>query len=251
MATLAHARFCFDTLAAHLNGDELPAYTAEDADDEYPLFITWNMARSGAGSSSRLRGCIGSFSALPLSSGLQEYALISALKDRRFSPITLGELSRLDVGVSLLTDFEDVADPFDWELGEHGIYIHFEDPVTLPALPPIVDSPASSSSTNSGNASVSDGHTGHSLKSRLATLSGAAKRKWSAGKGAKTLSATYLPDVPSAQGWDREETLDSAIRKAGYTGKITDAVRQSVRVTRYRSSKATLKHAEWKAGEAS
>ena len=59
-----------------------------------PLFITWNTIRRDG--STRLRGCIGSFAPLQLSQGLQEYALVSALKDRRFSPITLAELSRLE-----------------------------------------------------------------------------------------------------------------------------------------------------------
>jgi AMMECR1 domain-containing protein len=68
--------------------------------------------------------------------------------------------------VSLLTDFEDVNDPFDWTVGEHGIHIHFGDPAGQ--------------------------------------------------RGGKTLSATYLPDVASEQGWDKTETLDSAMRKAGY-----------------------------------
>jgi AMMECR1 domain-containing protein len=66
----------------------------------------------------------------------------------------------------LLADFEDVDDPFNWEVGVHGIYIHFADPEKQ--------------------------------------------------RGSRTLSATYLPDVAPEQGWDQTETLDSAMRKAGY-----------------------------------
>lgn len=61
-----------------------------------PLFVTWNIVRPDG--STRLRGCIGNFSPMPLAMGLQEYALISALKDRRFSPIALSELPRLECG---------------------------------------------------------------------------------------------------------------------------------------------------------
>lgn len=45
------------------------------ADEDYPLFVTWNLiSRHGHKS---LRGCIGTFEAQKLSLGLQEYALIS------------------------------------------------------------------------------------------------------------------------------------------------------------------------------
>jgi hypothetical protein len=40
----------------------------------------------------------------------------SALKDSRFTPITLAELPHLSVHVSLLVRFEDCADYLDWEV---------------------------------------------------------------------------------------------------------------------------------------
>lgn len=43
--------------------------------EKYPLFVTWNTVNSRGHRS--LRGCIGTFEAQPLSSGLQEYALTS------------------------------------------------------------------------------------------------------------------------------------------------------------------------------
>lgn len=45
------------------------------ADEEYPLFVTWNLISRHGHSS--LRGCIGTFEAQKLSRALQEYALIS------------------------------------------------------------------------------------------------------------------------------------------------------------------------------
>ncbi|XP_004710104.1 AMME syndrome candidate gene 1 protein isoform X2 [Echinops telfairi] len=48
-----------------------------------------------------------------------------ALKDSRFPPMTRGELPRLFCSVSLLTNFEDVCDYLDWEVGVHGIRIEF------------------------------------------------------------------------------------------------------------------------------
>ncbi|XP_044538818.1 AMME syndrome candidate gene 1 protein [Gracilinanus agilis] len=86
----------------------------------FPLFVTWKIGRD-----KRLRGCIGTFSAMNLHSGLREYTLTSALKDSRFPPMTREELPRLTCSVSLLTNFEDVCDYLDWEVGIHGIRIEF------------------------------------------------------------------------------------------------------------------------------
>ncbi|KAJ3030783.1 AMME syndrome candidate protein 1 protein, partial [Rhizophlyctis rosea] len=108
-----------------------------------------------------------------------------ALRDRRFSPITLDELPKLDCAVSLLTDFEDAKDYLDWEVGTHGIWIEF----TSPSSP------------------------------------------------SRRRTATYLPDVIPEQGWSKIEAIDSALRKGGFEGRITEDVRRGVRVTRYRSSK--------------
>ena len=116
--------------------------------------------------------------------------------------------------VSLLTDFEDVDDPLDWELGQHGIYIHFEDPTYAPVSQPrSLDSPASASSASTHSSTTDDTSTSSALKSRVSSLSSGRKREAAA---ATTLSATYLPDVATAQGWNKLETLDSAMRKAGY-----------------------------------
>ncbi|KAI9745988.1 MAG: hypothetical protein M1818_000669 [Claussenomyces sp. TS43310] len=91
---------------------------------ESPLFITWTKASSSTGHYN-LRGCIGTFEALSLAEGLSQYALIAALNDVRFSPVAKSELPRLQVGVTLLTDFEPCQDPMDWEVGVHGLRISF------------------------------------------------------------------------------------------------------------------------------
>ncbi|XP_023818622.1 AMME syndrome candidate gene 1 protein isoform X2 [Oryzias latipes] len=101
--------FCFDVLYCHLYGYQ-PPRTPRFTNDPYPLFVTWKIGRD-----KRLRGCIGTFSAMNLHSGLREYTLTSALKDSRFPPMTRDELPRLFCSVSLLTNFEDVGDYLDWE----------------------------------------------------------------------------------------------------------------------------------------
>lgn len=111
--------YCFDVLHAHLNqatGPERPKF----ANNPYPLFITWRK-----GEQRRLRGCIGTFTAIPLHTGLRDYALSSALRDSRFEPITRDEFPQLHVCVSLLLGFEPGDHYQDWVIGQHGIRIEF------------------------------------------------------------------------------------------------------------------------------
>lgn len=99
--------------------------TVTDPDAQYPLFVTWDIkARGGEW---HLRGCIGTFSAeSPLSECLAEYAVISALHDTRFNPVSQAELPELRCAVTLLTNFEDCEGWDDWVVGEHGIKIRFK-----------------------------------------------------------------------------------------------------------------------------
>ncbi|MEQ2178521.1 AMME syndrome candidate protein 1 protein [Goodea atripinnis] len=224
--------FCFDVLYCHLYGYQ-PPRTPRFTNDPYPLFVTWKIGRD-----KRLRGCIGTFSAMNLHSGLREYTLTrpfcrlglqtrfntsqepntnnmarkekcglvrliyglgkfeslcgfrvimgshyAALKDSRFPPMTRDELPRLFCSVSLLTNFEDVGDYLDWEVGVHGIRIEFFNE-----------------------------------------------------KGSKR-TATYLPEVAKEQ--------DSLLRKGGYKAPITNDFRKTIKLTRYRSEKMTMGYAEY------
>ncbi|KAH9511730.1 AMME chromosomal region protein 1-like [Dermatophagoides farinae] len=111
--------FCFDVLYAHLYHKQPPG-RPDFTNNSYPLFVTWKI-----GNEKRLRGCIGTFTAIPLHNGLRDYALSSALRDSRFKPITKDEFNRLHVCVSLLLNFEDGNDYMDWIIGVHGIRIEF------------------------------------------------------------------------------------------------------------------------------
>ncbi|KAH9391544.1 AMME chromosomal region protein 1-like [Tyrophagus putrescentiae] len=111
--------FCFDVLYAHLyhkSSPSRPTFT----NNHFPLFVTWKI-----GHDKRLRGCIGTFNAIPLHTGLRDYALSSALRDSRFKPIGKEEFNKLHVCVSLLLNFEDGNDYLDWAVGVHGIRIEF------------------------------------------------------------------------------------------------------------------------------
>ncbi|XP_052170867.1 uncharacterized protein At2g38710-like isoform X2 [Diospyros lotus] len=91
-----------------------------------PLFVTWKKVVNGG--EPRLRGCIGTLEAYSLISGFRDYALTSALKDRRFPPIQAKELPYLECTVSILTNYETGLHYLDWEIGKHGMIIEFTDP---------------------------------------------------------------------------------------------------------------------------
>ncbi|KAG8698103.1 hypothetical protein FRC08_006136 [Ceratobasidium sp. 394] len=191
-----------------------------------PLFVTWNTVSSRLMGGVRLRGCIGNFEPMGLEEGVKEYALISALHDHRFRPIEEKELRKLECCVSLLTDFEDAESYLDWEVGTHGIYIT----LTLPILP------AQSTDDSSAPSPMSSS----TFLARSRPL----------GRQRK-LTATYLPDVIPAQGWTKQEAVDSALRKAGFDGRITEEVRRAVKLRRYQSSVASVrwdKFWEWRKG---
>jgi uncharacterized protein (TIGR00296 family) len=79
--------------------------------------VTWKIK-------GQLRGCIGTFSADLHSKLLPEYAIIAATQDHRFTPMTAADINpNLSVYVSLLTNFEEGKDAYDWEVGKHGISI--------------------------------------------------------------------------------------------------------------------------------
>lgn len=101
MATVSHCHYCFDTLAAHL--EHRKALTLPQIESLYreqqqqqqngttngyaapprPLFVTWSkLSRSGV---RNLRGCIGTFDAQPLETGLRSYALTAFVVSFFFS----------------------------------------------------------------------------------------------------------------------------------------------------------------------
>jgi len=134
VASRSMCNWCFHTLIDALqhpnrsiNKKMLKPDFVNDMPDpsiQTPLFVTWENYDKDQ-SAWQCRGCIGNLSPLPLATDLTEYALISALRDRRFKPIALEELPSLRVAVSLLVDYEDCKDAYDWTIGIHGIFIEF------------------------------------------------------------------------------------------------------------------------------
>ena len=111
----------FDTLISYLTKKKIPnCFPDSLKNKKFPLFVTWT-----TGKDKELRGCIGTFAPNDLEKNLKKYALIAALEDDRFPPISEKEISKLNCSVSLLVNFEEAKDCYDWEIGKHGIQIKF------------------------------------------------------------------------------------------------------------------------------
>lgn len=128
MASSKMCAVCFEILIAKLKRFDtdpiIYRFQQEEplSSDCFPLFVTWNI-----GEDKDLRGCIGTFDrSNPIGTTVPRYALISALNDSRFPPITLPEIKHLSVSVSLLRNFIDIEDPLNWVVGVHGIEIEFK-----------------------------------------------------------------------------------------------------------------------------
>jgi uncharacterized protein (TIGR00296 family) len=107
-------------------------------------------------------------------------------------PINAKEVPSLECSVTLLTDFEPIKDPMDWQIGKHGLRINF---------------------THSG----------------------------------RRYGSTYLPDVAKEQGWTKDETMVSLMRKAGWNGRKDEWRKVAdLKVVRYQGRKASLGYPEWR-----
>jgi uncharacterized protein (TIGR00296 family) len=116
--------FCFDVIITTLKKKSLEdlRFPEEFSGKTSPVFVTWYK-----GKDKDLRGCIGTFTPDDLQKNLTQYSYFAAFKDSRFPPIALKEVDQLQCGVSLLVEFEDGKDAYDWEVGKHGITIDFKD----------------------------------------------------------------------------------------------------------------------------
>ncbi len=127
MSELNYAKlcqYCFQVLETYLQGKNISQVPFQDEfkGKYYPLFVTCTTAKE-----KELRRCIGTFKSDNLEKNLRDYTIISS-KDSRFPhPITLDELPNLNCEVSLLVNFEMAKNPYDWEVGKHGIDIKFKD----------------------------------------------------------------------------------------------------------------------------
>ncbi len=72
----------------------------------------------------RLRGCIGYIqSHQPVAEVVEEVAVKAALQDPRFPPVTRGEVSQLQIEISLLSPMVQVGTPEEIEVGRDGLML--------------------------------------------------------------------------------------------------------------------------------
>eukprot|EP01063_Lacrimia_lanifica_P035413 TRINITY_DN6729_c0_g1_i2.p2 TRINITY_DN6729_c0_g1~~TRINITY_DN6729_c0_g1_i2.p2 ORF type:complete len:208 (+),score=71.10 TRINITY_DN6729_c0_g1_i2:43-666(+) len=118
------AGFCFHALEARLGGMR-HAHPPEGVlcakANVHGLFVTYETTNGD------LRGCIGTFAESHLRSTLEEYALVSALKDTRFDPIAKHELPGLQCSVTILSKRQRIPRWDAWEIGRHGISLTLAD----------------------------------------------------------------------------------------------------------------------------
>ncbi|OAF67647.1 hypothetical protein A3Q56_04608 [Intoshia linei] len=115
---MVYPEYAFDCIVSSLKKTPRPEPKFEN--DKSPLFVTWTMSPNA-----ELRGCIGTFEAISVHKGVEDYAKISAFEDMRFDPITVSELESLICTVSLLKCFENGDDIHDFEMSTHGITLKF------------------------------------------------------------------------------------------------------------------------------
>ncbi len=94
---------------------EPTASASEVLNQERGAFVT--LRKSG-----ELRGCIGYTSAAkPLFMTVRDTATFAALRDTRFQPVTVSELSQIDYEVSVLSPLRRVLDIRQIKVGQHGL----------------------------------------------------------------------------------------------------------------------------------
>jgi AmmeMemoRadiSam system protein A len=112
------------TIRAALQGDDPPSIHTDDPGLLQPAgcFVSLHVAASHA-----LRGCVGRMEAVdPLIRSVREAAL-SVLGDPRFDdrPVTLEELPKLEIEISVLSPLHPVPTPLDFDLLNDGVYLEF------------------------------------------------------------------------------------------------------------------------------
>ena len=114
-ALLRHAR---RAILARLEGRTLPAMTSGGRLCECAsAFVTIR-------SNDQLRGCVGSLERdYPLVDAVARYAGDAATRDPRFAPLSLADLPRVILEISVLGPLKQVQDPSMIEVGRHGLVV--------------------------------------------------------------------------------------------------------------------------------
>jgi AmmeMemoRadiSam system protein A len=107
-----------DSILAHVTGCAAPAPpNAPLLEGPGAAFVTVHIDRD-------LRGCIGHIEAIePLGRVIVRCAVAACSADPRFPPITVHELARMDLELSILGPLEAISGATDVEIGRHGLVV--------------------------------------------------------------------------------------------------------------------------------
>lgn len=128
--------WCFDVLIHELEEKDYTYTPAvikklKKQEKNFAFFVKWmklyNKKNLGSYDHNlyELKGCIGCLSENELTE-LRHYALQSALNDLRFDQIVLEDVPYLMLTITYIFKFEKCQHVYDWEIGKHGIKIHFK-----------------------------------------------------------------------------------------------------------------------------
>ncbi|PXF46758.1 hypothetical protein BWQ96_03449 [Gracilariopsis chorda] len=135
-ATVQMCAKAFETITATLRPG-LPSPPDIDLpNSKGGVFVTWSVLR-GRDSHYSLRGCIGTLTPAPVHIAVPRYAAQAAFHDSRFDPISASEVSKLKVGVSVLSQFEAAEHVYDWVVGVHGIVLSLAGGYSATYLPEV------------------------------------------------------------------------------------------------------------------
>ena len=108
------------TLEAHFRGEPPPRLGSDRAEAfGQPRGVFVSLQKKG-----ELRGCIGTVSPEgDLSRAVPKFALLAALQDPRFPPLTASELPDCQIEISILTPPRPVENPEEIQIGRDGLII--------------------------------------------------------------------------------------------------------------------------------
>ena len=117
-ALLALARRSVEHVVREGEAYEPPACKSEALNQQRGAFVTLR-EKNGA-----LRGCVGYTSSIkPLYLTVRDTATLAAMRDSRFTPVSVAELPNLDYEISVLSPLRRVTDVEQIRIGEHGLLI--------------------------------------------------------------------------------------------------------------------------------
>ena len=107
------------SISEYIQEDQVPDHKLED-----PVFSHLSGVFVTLKSEDQLRGCIGYIKRdLPIYHAVQEIAVAAATSDPRFPPITLEELDKVSIEISILSPLNRIIDLDQIVVGTHGLVI--------------------------------------------------------------------------------------------------------------------------------